>query len=87
MGVPEGSSELIRRFIETRPCVVVAPDYRKAKSRPYPGGFQDCYDALIWTRDNAQTLGCTDKFIIGGHSAGGGLTAAVALKARDSGDV
>ena len=39
MGVPEGSSELIRRFIETRPCVVVAPDYLKAKSRPYPGGF------------------------------------------------
>ena len=87
MGVPEGSSELIRRFIETRPCVVVAPDYRKAKSRPYPGGFQDCYDALIWARDNAQTLGCTDRFIIGGHSAGGGLTAAVALKARDSGDI
>ena len=87
MGVPEGSAELIKKFIETRPCVVVAPDYRKAKHRPYPGGFQDCYDALIWARDNADSLGCTDKLIIGGHSAGGGLTAAVALKARDTGDV
>ena len=87
MGVPEGSAELIKKFIETRPCVVVAPDYRKAKHRPYPGGFQDCYDALIWARDNADSLGCTDTFIIGGHSAGGGLTAAVALKARDTGDV
>ena len=81
MGVPEGSAELIKKFIETRPCVVVAPDYRKARHRPYPGGFQDCYDALIWARDNADNLGCTDKLIIGGHSAGGGLTAAVALKA------
>lgn len=87
MGVPEGSAELIKRFVETRPCVVLAPDYRKAKHRPYPGGFQDCYDTLIWARDNAVALGCSDKFIIGGHSAGGGLTAAVALKARDTGDV
>ena len=87
MGVPEGSAELIKLFIETRPCVVVAPDYRKARQKPFPGGFQDCYDAMIWARDNADALGCSDKIMIGGHSAGGGLTAAVALKARDTGDV
>jgi acetyl esterase/lipase len=87
MGVPEGSAELIKRFIQTRPCVVVAPDYRKAHQKPFPGGFQDCYDAMIWARDNADALGCSDKIIIGGHSAGGGLTAAVALKTRDTGDV
>ena len=87
MGVPEGSAELIKLFIQTRPCVVVAPDYRKAHQKPFPGGFQDCYDAMIWARDNADALGCSDKIIIGGHSAGGGLTAAVALKARDMSDV
>ena len=87
MGVPEGSAELIKLFIQTRPCVVVAPDYRKAHQKPFPGGFQDCYDAMIWARDNADSLGCSDKILIGGHSAGGGLTAAVALKARDTGDV
>lgn len=87
MGVPEGSAELIKLFIQARPCVVIAPDYRKAHQKPFPGGFQDCYDAMLWARDNADTLGCSDKLIIGGHSAGGGLTAAVALKARDTGDV
>ena len=87
MGLPEVSAELIKLFIQTRPCVVVAPDYRKAHQKPFPGGFQDCYDALIWARDNADSLGCSDKILIGGHSAGGGLTAAVALKARDTGDV
>jgi acetyl esterase/lipase len=87
MGVPEGSAELIKLFIQTRPCVVVAPDYRKAHQKPFPGGFQDCYDAMMWARSNADTLGCSDNIIIGGHSAGGGLTAAVALKARDAGDV
>ena len=87
MGVPEGSAELIKLFIQKRPCVVVAPDYRKAHQKPFPGGFQDCYDAMIWARDNADALGCSHKIMIGGHSAGGGLTAAVALKARDMGDV
>ena len=87
MGVPEGSAELIKLFIQTRPCVVVTPDYRKAHQKPFPGGFQDCYDAMIWARDNADALGCSDKIMIGGHSAGGGLTAAVALKTRDTGDV
>ena len=87
MGVPEGSAELIKLFMQTRPCVVVAPDYRKAHQKPFPGGFQDCYDAMIWARDNADALGCSDKIITGGHSAGGGLTAAVALKTRDTGDV
>ena len=65
----------------------MAPDYRKAHQKPFPGGFQDCYDAMIWARDNADSLGCSDKILIGGHSAGGGLTAAVALIARDTGDV
>lgn len=87
MGVPEGAAELIKLFIKARPCIVIAPDYRKAKQRPFPAGFQDCYDALLWARDNASDLGCTNKVIIGGHSAGGGLTLGVALKARDSGDV
>ena len=69
MGVPEGSAELIKLFTQTRACVVVAPDYRKAHQKPFPGGFQDCYDAMIWAQTNADTLGCSDKIIIGGHTA------------------
>ena len=42
---------------------------------------------LLFGRATTLMSGCTDKLIIGGHSAGGGLTAAVALKARDTGDV
>ncbi len=88
MGNPEMSGDLIKRFIETRPCVVVAPDYRKAYTQPYPAGFNDCYDTLLWTAANAEQLGAKPgKVIVGGHSAGGGLTAAVTLKARDTGDV
>jgi acetyl esterase/lipase len=86
-GVPEHFGTIIKDFIETVPCIVVAPDYRKAVQAPYPAAFNDCYDTLLWIRDNAASIGGrTDGFIVSGHSAGGGLTAAVSLKATDTGD-
>ena len=88
LGNPEMSAELIERFINTRPCVVVAPDYRKAYTEPYPAGFNDCYDTLLWAVQNAAQLGAhSDGVMVAGHSAGGGLAAAVTLKARDTQDV
>lgn len=88
LGIPEIAIDTIKEFIEIRPCVIVAPDYRKSIKNPYPAGFNDCYDTLLWMKENASLLGITSgKFIVGGHSAGGGLTAAVTLKARDTKDV
>ena len=88
LDVPEGSLNIIEHFISTRPCVVVAPDYRKSMKNPFPDGFNDCYDTLLWMKENAVSLGIkSSKFIVAGHSSGGGLTAAVTLKARDTKDV
>lgn len=88
LGNPEMSAELIERFINTRPCIVVAPDYRKAYTEPYPAGFNDCYETMLWANDNAAQLGArANGLMVAGHSAGGGLAAAVTLKARDTGDV
>ena len=68
--------------------VIVAPDYRVSQKHPYPSGFDDCYDVLLWMRDNAEEFNIdSNNFIVAGHSAGGGLTAAVTLKARNTGDV
>lgn len=88
VGQPEEFSAQIKDFINTKPCVVIAPDYRKALDEPYPAAFNDCYDTLLWLKENARSIGAlSDQFIVGGHSAGGGLTAAVVLKARDSKEV
>ena len=87
-GVPEHFGSIIRDFIKTVPCIIVAPDYRKAVQAPYPAAFNDCYDTLLWIRDNVAAIGGrTDGFIVAGHSAGGGLSAAVSLKATDTDDV
>jgi acetyl esterase/lipase len=88
IGAPEDFERIIGEFMATRECVVVVPDYRKALTAPYPAAINDCYDTLLWIRDNAAELGIrSDQIMVGGHSAGGGLTAAVSLRARDRGEV
>jgi len=88
VGCPEQSDELFKEFIKKRPCIIVAPGYRKSLKAPYPAAFDDCYDTLLWINENTEALNAVkDKIMVAGHSAGGGLTAAVTLKARDTQDV
>ncbi len=89
LGSPEmmPNLDIIKQFIEKKPCVVIAPAYRKSLEAPYPAAFNDCYDTLLWAKENAEELGIReDKFMVAGHSGGGGLTAAITLKARDTKD-
>lgn len=88
VGSPDLFLDLTKRFITAEPCVIVTPHYRRALDAPYPAAFDDCYDTLLWMRDHSTSLGIIpDAFIVAGHSAGGGLTAAVSLKATDTRDV
>ncbi|MBS4214988.1 alpha/beta hydrolase [Neobacillus rhizophilus] len=84
LGVPEGDDSLCQRFVKEANCVVVSVDYRLAPEHPYPAGLEDCYSALKWFSEHAEELG-VDPSRIGaaGASAGGGLTAALSLLARD----
>jgi acetyl esterase/lipase len=68
------------------PMVVVSVEYRLAPETPHPGPVEDCYAGLVWTVEHADELGIDpERVIVAGASAGGGLSAGVALMARDRG--
>ncbi len=86
-GWPERHHAFYQRMMESRPCIVIAPAYTVSIDAPYPAAHNDCYDTVLWARDNADSLGGSGDIVLTGNSSGGGLALSCALRARDSGDV
>ncbi|MEK5480260.1 alpha/beta hydrolase [Paenibacillus sp. FSL R5-0407] len=86
LGTPDGDDGLCEFFVNEVHCVVVSIDYRLAPEHPYPAAIEDCYAGLKWTADQVEELQIdSSRIAIAGASAGGGLTAALSLMARDRG--
>ena len=65
-------------------CVVVSVDYRLAPEHPYPAALEDAWAATLWAAEHAEEIGGRPGALaVGGDSAGGNLSAVVALRARD----
>lgn len=74
-----------RRFAHELGATVASVTYRLAPQHPYPAPLEDCYSALTWL-GRLPSVDPT-RVAIGGASAGGGLAAALALLARDRGEI
>jgi acetyl esterase/lipase len=85
IGSAQQDDALCQRFTRELGVTVAAVDYRLAPEHPYPAPLEDCYSALTWLAG----LPAVDpaRVAIGGASAGGGLAAALALLARDRGEI
>lgn len=75
-------------FVHELGIAVAAVRYRFAPEHPAPAAVEDAYAGLVGLTDAADRLGIDPtRIAIGGASAGGGLTAALALLAHDRGRV
>lgn len=66
-------------------CIVLGVDYRLSPEYPHPVPLTDSWAALQWTIANANDLAIdSSRVSLGGFSAGGQLSAVLALMARDT---
>lgn len=67
-------------------CLAISVDYRLAPENKFPVPLEDCYAVLQWaTTHGGEVGGDPTRIAVLGESAGGNLTAALALLARDRG--
>jgi acetyl esterase len=77
-GIDESEQEA-RRFAARTPALVVSTSYRLAPEHRLPAAAEDAWDVLQWVAGHAAELGADPgRLIVGGCSAGGGLTAILA---------
>ena len=75
-------------LVRNHGAVVIAPGYHLSLFHSYPAALNDCYGTLLYIKEHAEELGINkSQIMVGGESAGGGLTAAIAMYARDKGEV
>ncbi|KAL6707615.1 hypothetical protein ACN47E_003965 [Coniothyrium glycines] len=74
-----------RMFTRDLGAVCVNVEYRLAPEHKFPIGVNDCWDALKWALANSRALHATPTagLVVGGASAGGNISAVLAVLARD----
>jgi acetyl esterase len=86
IGSLDSHDDLCRKICRDGDLHVLSVDYRLAPEHKAPAGADDAFAAFLWAREHASDLGADpDRVAVGGDSAGGNLTAVVALRARDEG--
>lgn len=84
LGDIEAYDEVCRALTNRAEVMVLSVDYRLAPEHEFPAAVADAYAALEWAAEYAGELGGDpDRLAVGGDSAGGNLSAAVTLLARD----
>jgi acetyl esterase len=86
IGTIDEYDTLGRKLAERTSCAVVMVEYRLAPEHRYPVAVDDSYAALEWTAANLPAIAAKEvPLFVAGDSAGGNLSAVMALRARDRG--
>lgn len=84
LGGIESHDVVCRRFANAARCAVLSVDYRMAPEHKFPAAVDDSAAAVRFAAARAGELGIDPaRLAVGGDSAGGNLSAVMALMARD----
>ena len=86
IGDLDSHDEVCRQLAKQSSSTVMAVHYRLAPEAPFPAAVEDSWAAVQWADSHRAELGgsTNSKIVVGGDSAGGTLSAVVALMARDA---
>ena len=82
MGDLESNDALTRELVARSGSIILSVDYRLAPENPFPAALDDATAALGWLHEDPIGRDA-DRLVVAGHSAGGNLAAALALRSRD----
>ncbi|MCA0243444.1 MAG: alpha/beta hydrolase [Proteobacteria bacterium] len=86
LGGPETSESICRSIASIAGCIVIAVRYRLAPEHDLFASREDFLAALHWVHAHGASLGIdVERLAIGGDSAGGNVTAAVAQRVTQAG--
>lgn len=84
LGGLESHDPVCRALARDAGCVVIAVDYRLAPEHRFPAAVDDATEAFRWVvREHSRLAVDPTRLAVGGDSAGGNLSAVVALDTRD----
>lgn len=83
LGSADMQDDRLERLAERCGLACVSAEYRLAPEDPYPAGPDDCEAAALWLIREGAALFGTDRFAIGGESAGAHLAVVTLLRLRD----
>jgi acetyl esterase len=81
LGRPEMDDAYLMNVAERANVKILNVEYSLAPQFPFPAAVNECYSAVKYAQDYSEKLGIDgDRIAIGGHSAGGNITAAICIK-------
>lgn len=73
--------DLVARISRVSKARILIIDYKLAPEHPFPAGLDDCVTAYKWLINDEKIL--PENIIVGGDSAGGGLTVSLFAKLKE----
>lgn len=81
MGTAENDIDICRYIHKNSHCKVISIEYSKAPEAPYPQAVNEVYEVVRYFVSHEEEYGIDkERMCIGGHSAGGNLTAVTVLR-------